>query len=433
MCCSLKILADVVEIRTIRRREMNPVSKIDGSATPANGGSMPCVLTINGGSSSIKFSLYTAEQSPNCLLSGKIERIGLTGTRFKAGFPGKEPESAVIEAPDHAAACAFLLDWLRHQPLFVSASGIGHRVVHGGSKYAEPQRITGPLMTELRRLKPYDPEHLPSEIQLIELFRQRCPELQQVACFDTSFHAQMPRVARLLPIPRRFESRGVQRYGFHGLSFAFLLEELARLDGTKAAKGRLILAHLGNGASLAAVREGKSIDTSMAFTPAAGIPMSTRSGDLDPGVAWYLARAEKLDAEQFNYMVNHESGLLGISETSPDMRDLLERESQDVRAREAVDLFCYQTKKWIGGFAAALEGLDTLVFAGGIGENAPAVRARICAGLEFLGVRLNERRNNSNDSKISSEKSSVTVRVIRTNEELMIARAVCNVLGLVRS
>jgi acetate kinase len=243
----------------------------------------------------------------------------------------------------------------------------------------------------------------------------------------------MPRVAQLLPIPRRFEARGVRRYGFHGLSYAYLLKELIRIEGPKAVKARVILAHLGNGASLAAVRDGKSIDTSMAFTPAAGIPMSTRSGDLDPGIVSYLARTENLNAEQFNHLVNHESGLLGVSETSPDMRDLLEKESHDIRAREAVNLFCYQTKKWIGGFAAALGGLDFLVFAGGIGENAAPVRARICAGLEFLGVRLDENKNNSGDSKISIETSPVTVRVIRTNEELMIARAICNVLGLIKS
>jgi acetate kinase len=251
-----------------------------------------------------------------------------------------------------------------------------------------------------------------------------------VACFDTAFHHDLPRVARLLPIPRRFEAKGVRRYGFHGLSYAYLMKELTRLAGPEAAQGRVILAHLGNGASLAAVLGGKSQDTSMSFTPTAGVPMSTRSGDLDPGLHWYLARTEGLDPKAFNEMVNFQSGLLGISETSSDMRVLLDHETQDVRAAEAVALFCYEVKKRIGAFAAALGGLDTLVFAGGIGENAPVVRARICEGLEFLGIGIDEKRNASNEGLISSSAGRVSVRVIHTDEELMIAETICGVLGL---
>jgi acetate kinase len=206
--------------------------------------------------------------------------------------------------------------------------------------------------------------------------------------------------------------------------------ELARQAGADTAQGRVILAHLGNGASLAAVRDGKSVDTSMGFTPTAGVPMSTRSGDIDPGLVWYLARTENMSAKQFSEMVNSQSGLLGVSETSSDMRDLLDRETQDVRAAEAVAMFCYQVKKWIGAFAAAFGGLDTLVFAGGIGENAPLIRARICAGLEFLGIELDEKRNAANEGVISVAAGRVAVRVIRTNEELMIAKMVCRVLGL---
>src|SRR5664280_2956364 len=228
----------------------------------------------------------------------------------------------------------------------------------------------------------------------------------------------------MLPIPRRYFVQGVRRYGFHGLSYAFLVSELARIAGTPTAHGRAILAHLGNGASLAAVHDGKSMDTSMSFTPAAGVPMSTRSGDLDPGLVWYLASTEKMSAKQFNEMVNFQSGLLGVSETSSDMRDLLDHETQDVRAAEAVALFCYQAKKWIGSFAAALGGLDTLVFAGGIGENAPVVRARICEGLDFLGIKLDETRNAKTAAVISKHSSRAAVRVIRTDEELMIARSV---------
>jgi acetate kinase len=335
-----------------------------------------------------------------------------------------------VTALDHTAAVGVLMDWIEERGGREKLTAVGHRVVHGGPKYSEPQRITAEMVQELHRLSPFDPDHLPEEILLTEAFHRRFPDLPQVACFDTAFHHDLPRVALLLPIPRRYEAQGVRRYGFHGLSYAFLMGELARLAGTKAAQGRVVLAHLGNGASLAAVRDGKSVDTSMSFTPTAGIPMSTRSGDLDPGLAWYLARTEKMSAKQFNEMVNFQSGLLGVSETSSDMRDLLDREAQDTRAAEAVALFCYQVRKWIGAFAAALGGLDTLVFAGGIGENAPAVRARICDGLGFLGIELDQRRNAANEGVISTAAGRGTVRVIRTDEEIMIARTVCRVLGL---
>jgi acetate kinase len=323
-----------------------------------------------------------------------------------------------------------LMDWLEESMGSGSLGAVGHRVVHGGPKYSQPQRITAEMVEDLHHLSPFDPEHLPEEILLTEAFHRRFPDLPQVACFDTAFHHDLPRVARLLPIPRRYEAQGVRRYGFHGLSYAFLMGELARLAGTEAAQGRIILAHLGNGASLAAVRDGKPVDTSMSFTPTAGVPMSTRSGDLDPGLVWYLARTEKMGAKQFNEMVNFQSGLLGISETSSDMHDLLDRETQDERAAEAVALFCYQVKKWIGAFAAALGGLDTLVFAGGIGENAPPVRARICHGLGFLGIELEEKQNAANEGLISAAASRVAVRVIHTDEEFMIAKTVCRVLGL---
>jgi acetate kinase len=239
----------------------------------------------------------------------------------------------------------------------------------------------------------------------------------------------MPRVAKVLPIPRRYAGKGVERYGFHGLSYAYLMEELGRLDPA-AAKSRVILAHLGNGASVAAVREGKSIDTSMGFTPTSGLVMSTRTGDLDPGLVYYLARTERMIASRFQQMVNHESGLLGVSGTSSDLRDLLAREAGDVRAAEAVALFCYQAKKWIGSFAAVLGGLDTIVFAGGIGENAPLIRARICDGLDFLGIELNQKRNAKNATLISPDAGRVKVRIIRTDEELMIAKFVTRVLNL---
>ena len=394
---------------------------------PAN----PLILTINGGSSSIKFALFEASDSLRRILEGGIERIGLPEATLQVtGLNPADNVSRPMSAPDHTVAVGALMDWVEERTGHELLSAVGHRVVHGGPKYSKPQRITAEMVEELHRLSPFDPEHLPEEILLTEAFHRRFPDLPQVACFDTAFHHDMPRVAQLLPIPRRYEAQGVRRYGFHGLSYEFLIAELARLGDPAATKGRVILAHLGNGASLAAVRDGKSMDTSMSFTPTAGIPMSTRSGDVDPGLVSYLWRSEQMTAAQFDKMMNHESGLLGVSETSSDMRDLLAHKTQDVRAAEAVTMFCYSAKKWIGAYAAALGGLDTLVFAGGIGEHAPVIRARICAGLEFLGIDIDEKQNAANAGVISTKASRVAIRVIRTNEELTIARSVCRVLGL---
>ena len=394
----------------------------------------PRILTINGGSSSIRFAVYEAGDTLRRHLDGKIDRIGLSGTNMTVNDPAGTPQlPRRLAAADHRTAVRALLDCLEAQPTFASVKAVGHRVVHG-MKRAEPERVTPKLLAELRRITPYDPDHLPREIGLIEAFRTRCPKLPQVACFDTAFHRSMPRVAKLLPIPRRYSAKGVERYGFHGLSYAYLMEELGRLDPA-AAKGRVILAHLGNGASLAAVRDGKSVDTSMGFTPTSGLVMSTRTGDLDPGLVYYLARTQRMSARRFQEMVNHESGLLGVSGTSADVRDLLAREGSDARAAEAVALFCYQAKKWIGSFAAALGGLDTLVFAAGIGEHAPLIRERICDGLGFLGVELNPTRNAKNAPLISEDGDRVKVRVIPTDEDLMIARSVtCDLhLGLGRT
>jgi acetate kinase len=389
------------------------------------------ILTINGGSSSIKFAIFDAVGSLRRNLTGSIERIGVPGTVLKVkGLNRADNFSRSLKALDHAAAADTLMDWIEQCEQSKTLTGVGHRIVNGGPNYYKPQRLTSGMMEELRQLAPFDPDHLPEEISLTQAFHRRFPRLPQVACFDTAFHHDMPRVAQMLPIPRRYEAQGVRRYGFHGLSYAFLMEELARLGDPAAKTGRVILGHLGNGASLAAVRDGKSVDTSMSFTPNAGVPMSTRSGDLDPGLVLYLARTEKMSAKQFNEMITSHSGLLGISETSSDMRDLLEHETRDVRAREAVALFCYRVKKCIGAFAAALGGLDTLVFAGGIGENASTVRARICGGLGFLGIEIEEKENAANEGVISTAASRITVRVIRTDEERMIAKTVCCVLGL---
>jgi acetate kinase len=389
---------------------------------------LPCILTINGGSSSIRFAVYEASEALRRQLDGKIDRIGVSGTNLVVTDATGTPQvSRRLGAADHRTAVGVLLDWLEAQPIFASVTAVGHRVVHGMT-HSAPEKVTPKLLADLHGITRYAPDHLPREIGLIEAFRTRHPKLPQVACFDTAFHRTMPRVATLLPIPRRHGAKGVQRYGFHGLSYAYLMEELARLGDPAATTGRVILAHLGNGASLAAVRDGKSTDTSMSFTPTAGLVMSTRTGDLDPGLVYYLARTERMTAARFQRMVNHESGLIGVSETSSDLRDLLAREARDVRAQEAVALFCYQAKKWIGSFAAALGGLDTLVFTAGIGENAPVIRKRICDGLGFLGIELDPKRNAKNAPLISRDAGRVKVRVIRTDEELMIARSVTRVL-----
>ena len=386
------------------------------------------VLTINGGSSGLKFALFEPGDSPKLLFFGELKfREKNTTLNFTDPLTLQKIVTDV-EDFDQDNAADFLIDLLEKQNHFDSVKLIGHRIVHG-MKHTEPQLITPELIKDLKNITAYDPEHLPGEIKLIEAFAKRLPSIPQVACFDTAFHAGMPAVAKLLPIPRRLQKEGIHRYGFHGLSYAYLLEELERTAGKETAHGKIIIAHLGNGASLAAVKNGKSVDTSMGFTPASGIPMGTRTGDLDPGIAWYLMQFEKLTPKEFNYVINHESGLLGISETSSDMQELLKIQATDSRAAEAIELFCYQTKKYIGSFAAVLGGLETLIFSGGIGEHSPEVRSMICNGLQFLGIELDEIKNMNNQAIISTDESKVCVRVIKTNEELMIARIAYDVLN----
>jgi acetate kinase len=388
---------------------------------------MPNVLTINGGSSSIRFALFEVSLPPIRLLQGNLERIGSDDASLSAVL-GDGSAPTRIKADIKGSAIGFLMDWLESQPQFKSIDGVGHRVVHG-MLHSDPELVTQPLLDELKALIPFDPEHLPREIEFIEALRQRYGQLPQVACFDTAFHRSMPLVAMQLAIPRRYAAKGVRRYGFHGLSYTYLMQELARLGDPAAVRGRVILAHLGSGASLAAVRDGQCIDTSMGFTPAAGLVMGTRSGDLDPGLMSYLALSEGMTAAQFQTMVNHESGLLGISDVSADARNLLAREASDPRAAQALALFCYQAKKWIGSFAAALGGVNTLVFAGGIGEHAAPLRERICEGLDFLGIKLDLEANGRHAPLISAAAGAVAVRVIRTDEEAVIAALSIRLLG----
>jgi len=364
------------------------------------------------------------------MLKGKIDRIGLDGASltFKDHSANEEGQVPVTGSGMQDAA-NFLMDWLKGRVGASGFSAVGHRVVHGAA-HRQPAIIDEELLTELQRISGYDPDHLPAEIGLIRLFRDRDAGLRQVACFDTAFHASLPRVARLMPLPRRYEGLGLQRYGFHGLSYSYVLEELVRIAGPEVAEGRVVMAHLGSGASLAAIKNGRSVDTTMGFTPTGGIMMGTRSGDLDPGALWWIMQQEGLGAAQLSDLVNHRSGLLGVSDISSDMQDLLSRESGDVAAAEAVGMFCYQVKKAIGAYAAVLGGLDALVFTGGIGENSPAVRSRVCAGLEFLGIELDQWSNENNAVWIFRRDRPVGVYCIPTDEEKVIAQQTLKLLNL---
>lgn len=372
------------------------------------------VLAVNAGSSSIKYALYEVEHgAPRRVRGG---HASLEDVRAGDGRRART-------ADDYSSAAEDILRSLDTEAEIARLAGVGHRVVHGGLRSLDHQRVSAELLRELRAAQPLDLAHLPAEIALIELFQERLQGVPQVACFDTAFHRSLPRLAQLLPIPREYDERGLRRLGFHGLSFSYLMEQLERA-GAGAADGRVILAHLGAGASLAAVHGGRPVDTSMAFTPTAGLVMATRPGDLDPGLLVYLLRTGHMDAAALDDLVSNRSGLLGISGTTGDMQALQHRRTDDVRAAEAVDMFCYQARKWIGAFAAALGGLDTLVFSGGIGEHAPSIRAAVVDGLDFLGVWLDGARNEANAPVISRESSPVTVRVIPTDEEQMIARIV---------
>lgn len=366
------------------------------------------VLTLNAGSSTLKFALFDpsdrSTRAPAArLLDGCIDRIGTGGL-------------------DHAGALEQALSRLEPHGGLSRVAAVGHRIVHGGPRFDGPEILSGDVLTELRRLASLDPDHLPSEIALIEAVQARAPDLPQVCSFDTAFHRTMSRIARLVPIERRYRDQGVERYGFHGLSYTYLIEELARVAGQEAARGRVVLAHLGSGASLCALRDGRSVETTMGFTPTSGIPMGTRSGDLDPGVLLYLLRTERLSIDALDHMLNRRSGLLGVSETTADVRDLLAMETRDRRAADALGLFCHRARQTIGALAAAIGGIDTLVLSGGIGENAAPIRARIVNGLEHLGVHLDEARNEQGAAVISAEESRCTVRVMRTDEQAIIAR-----------
>jgi acetate kinase len=384
---------------------------------------------MNRGSSTLKSALYEAGNREELLLSITIDESGSSGSHLRIQEPsGAALLNSLVDSKQPNAALEAMFAWLEQHSFLSRIDAAGHRLVHGGSKYSQPQRITPQFLSDAEQLVPLDPDHMPAAIRGIKFIAEKFPDLPQVACFDTAFHRSLPKVARMYALPRSLYDQGIVRYGFHGLSYEYIMRELQTLEGERS-NGRVIIAHLGSGASIVAVKEGKSVDTSMGFTPLEGLVMSTRSGDVDPGALLYLLEQKNISAKELDAILNKKSGLLGVSAKSGDMRVLLDEMQKDVGAEEAVDLFCYRVKKYIGAYAAVLGGLDLLVFAGGIGEHAPLVRERICDGLGFLGIRLDGLGNDANAALISAAQSRVKVRIINTNEDLMIVRHVRSVLG----
>jgi len=389
------------------------------------------ILTLNSGSSSLRFALYQVGPSERLEARGYLDRIGVGDGRFRLwDADGNTLFDRQVPLPNHEAALATLLEWLQDSG---EVSAVGHRIVHGGADYREPHFASPELLATLRKLVPFAPEHLPHEIAAIETIARRFPSARQVACFDTAFHRHMPERAQVYALPRDPRWEGLVRYGFHGISCEYIMTELRAQAGDEVADGRVIVAHLGNGASMTAVRDGRSLDTTMGLTPTGGLVMGTRSGDLDPSVVLYLIAVGGLSAREAHHLLNHQAGLLALSGRTSDMRDLEEAQAHDPRAALAVDVFCYQARKHLAALAASLGGLDDLVFTGGIGENAPAIRRRVCEDLEFMGLRLGPALNEAGAPVISDAESRVTVRVIKTNEELMIARHVDRLLQTERS
>lgn len=377
---------------------------------------MAYIVTVNAGSSSIKLALF--DGSSNLLHMAVIENIGQAATVFKQ--QGLDDKKVAIKG--HAAAMRYLLEWLDEQTGAGTISAVGHRVVHGADIFTEPTIVSDTVVKKLQTLEPLDPDHLPYALECLRETRKHFKEVPQILCFDTAFYKDLPRPARQLALPRKYEKMGLKRYGFHGLSYQYLLKDFAKHEGAVAARGKVIMAHMGSGVSLCATKGAKPVDMTMGFTPASGVPMSTRSGDLDPGVVWFLHQKTNMGPRQFNHLVNKQSGLLGISGRSADMLTLLNNQDTDPNAKEAIDLFCYQIAKQIGGLAAALGGVNSLIFAGGIGERSAEIRRQICHNLSFLGIYVDSNRNHRNARLISPDGAPVGVHVIHTNEEALIAQ-----------
>jgi acetate kinase len=386
------------------------------------------ILTTNSGSSSLKLAVYGIAREETLILGIEVDRIGEANGRLTAVDGRGEAQLDLKKCfPNQEDALEAGLQFLDNRGLSKQIHAISHRVVHGGNRYEEPQLITPQLVSKLRELISIDPDHLPQTIRDIEVLSQRYPGVPQVACFDTAFHRTMPRVAQLCPLPTRYFDNGVLRYGFHGISYEYILSELRVLDGALAG-GRIVIAHLGNGSSMAAIKDGRSLDTTMGFTPTSGLLMGTRSVDIDPGVLVHLLLNGNMRAEEIGALLNKRAGLLGVSETSANMQELLAEEEVNPKAAEAIALFCYRAKKYLAAYIAVLGGLDVVVFTTGIGEHAPTIRERICSGLEMFGIRIDSQRNRRNAPVISSDCSRVKVRVMKTNENAMLARHAAEVL-----
>jgi acetate kinase len=387
------------------------------------------ILTINSGSSSLKMALYAMADHESLMLRVAVERIGRSGSQvIVSDDRGQRLVDPRAHGPSQKEALQAALEKLHGHALAERVDAVSHRIVHGGPRYVEPQRITPTLIAELRTLAPIDPDHLPQAINDIKLVSRRFPGVPQFGCFDTAFHRTMPRVAQICPLPGRYFSRGILRYGFHGISYEYILSELRVLEGD-VANQRVVAAHLGSGASMAAIRGGRSVDTTMGFSPTSGLLMGTRTGDVDPGVLMYLLKQEKQSFNEIDILINKHAGLLGVSGVSAHMEDLLATEEADSNAADAIALFCNRAKKYLGAYVAILGGLDILVFTAGIGEHSPVIRERICQGLEFLGICIDPARNAQNAPLISRDDSRVKVRVMKTDENLMLARHAARLMG----
>jgi acetate kinase len=379
------------------------------------------ILTVNAGSSSVKLVLTNLE-SLEQILEASVTNIAQPNSKLTVLRASSPAETEAATASNHQEAVEAVLKFLGDAFSPNGLAAIGHRVVHGGPDFNEPTMVDSVVLEKLNGIVEFDPVHMPASLALIKFFSSHFSGTPQVVCFDTEFYKDLPHVARMLPLPRKFESLGLRRYGFHGLSYEYLLDDFRKIAGDDAANGKVIFAHLGSGASLSALKDGKIVDTTMSFTPVSGIPMSSRSGNLDPGIVDFLYRKAGINSEQFNHIVNFDSGLLGVSELSSDMELLLQQYENNSKAADAVELFCYEARKAIGGLCSVLGGVNSIVFSGGMGETAPTIRAKICEGLSYLGVKLDQKRNEQHIFLISSDDSAVGVHVMHTDEAVIIAK-----------
>ncbi|MFA5422766.1 MAG: acetate/propionate family kinase [Phycisphaerae bacterium] len=379
------------------------------------------ILCLNSGSSSLKFAIYEIHSSKvSFAAGGQLKNSGEQASLKVIDSAGKPVIEKSENFLNHSHAVKLIIDTLR-QLGYSSAAAVGHRIVHGGRHFTEPVRVDKNVLNKLRETITFAPLHLPNEIAVIEAVSAHFPKVPQIACFDTAFHSKMPNVAKTFALNRSLSSLGIQRYGFHGLSCEYIVSVIK-----PRANHKMIIAHLGSGSSITAVRGKQSIDTSMGLTPAGGVMMGTRTGDIDPGVLTYLMREKNYTANELDELIYKKSGLSGVSGITSDMKELMEKRKSSPAAKLAIEMFCYQVSKCIAGLAAALGGIGKLVFTGGIGESAPVIRREICKRLDVLGIELDGKKNQANSDIISSDKSSCSVRVIKTNEELIIARHVRN-------